>query len=91
MSDKDTSCYIYTCRMEIHTALTHCIATHFFFFFPAISTTEHGERSRVRSVELPLQTEKRKNTVRFTNADWSKDTLFRYDFFKNRYTYGREV
>lgn len=25
------------------------------------------------------------------NADWSKDTLFRYDFFKNRYTYGREV
>lgn len=38
-----------------------------------------------------LQTEKRKNTVRFTNADWSKDTLFRYDFFKNRYTYGREV
>ena len=35
--------------MGIHTALTHCIATHFFFFFPAISTTEHGERSRVRA------------------------------------------
>lgn len=49
MSDKDTSCYIYTFRMGIHTALTHCIATHFFFFFPAISTTEHGERSRVRA------------------------------------------
>ena len=50
-------------------------------FFPALNDR----------VELPLQTEKRKNTVRFTNADWSNDTLFRYDFFKNRYTYGREV
>ena len=35
--------------MGIHTALTHCIATHFFSFFPAIPTTEHGERSRVRA------------------------------------------
>ncbi len=32
MSDKDTSCYINTYRMGIHTALTHCIATHFFLF-----------------------------------------------------------
>lgn len=43
MSDKDTSCYIY-----IPHGHTHCIATHF-FFFPAIPTTEHGERSRVRA------------------------------------------
>jgi len=49
MSDKDTSCYIYTCRMGIHTVLTHYIATHFFSFFPAIPTTEHGELSRVRA------------------------------------------
>ena len=33
MSDKDTSCYIYTCRMGIHTTLTRCIGTHFFLFF----------------------------------------------------------
>ena len=27
MSDKDTSCNIYTCRMGIHTTLTRCIGT----------------------------------------------------------------
>lgn len=43
MSDKDTS------LMGIHTTLTHCIATHFFSFFPATPTTEHGEQSRVRA------------------------------------------
>ena len=81
MSDKDTSCYIYIPHGNTHS--TNTLHSHTFFsFFPAIPTTEHGERSRVRSVELPLQTEKRKNTVRFTNADWSNDTLFRYDFFK---------
>ena len=45
MSDKDTSCYIYTYRMGIHTALTHYIATHFFLFslpFPQ-RNTESGQ------------------------------------------------
>ena len=64
MSDKDTSCYIYTFRMGIHTALTHCIATHFFSFslpFPQ-RNTESGqgfERKKPHSFTVrffPLRT-----------------------------------
>lgn len=45
MSDKDTSCYIYTFRMGMHTALTHCIGTHFFLFSLPFSqrNTENGQ------------------------------------------------
>ena len=115
MSDKDTSCYIYIPHGNTHS--TNTLHSHTFFsFFPAIPTTEHGERSRVRAEKTAQRScsgffqirtcealdgfgvwsylcrlKREKNTVRFTNADWSNDTLFRYDFFKNRYTYGREV
>ncbi|RJU68737.1 hypothetical protein DW693_20480, partial [Bacteroides sp. AM26-11] len=43
--DKDTSCYIYTCRMGIHTTLTRCIGTHLFLFFLPFSqrNTENGQ------------------------------------------------
>ena len=46
--------------LGMHTALTHCIATHFFFFFPAISTTEHGERSRASECGVTFADRKEK-------------------------------
>ena len=48
MSDKDTSCYIYTPHGDTHSDNTQHSHTPF-SFFPAIPTTEHGEQSRVRA------------------------------------------
>ena len=48
MSDKDTSCYIYTPHGDTHSDNTQHSHT-LFSFFPAIPTTEHGEQSRVRA------------------------------------------
>ena len=60
MSDKDTLLAIYTYRMGIHTALTHCIATHFFLFslpFPQ-RNTESGQGFGVWSYLCRLKREK---------------------------------